>query len=187
MANWIQTFHGRKVDPLNIKVEDIEIGDIAHALSLKCRFSGMILEHYSVAQHSVTVSQYCTNYKLWGLLHDAAEAYMFDASKPFKDGFRARFGGMLDVVEREIMNSVCAKFNLSLEEPHEVKIVDTLLLATEGKAFFGGTDTYEDWEVRPENGYLIIKPYATVCWTPEQAENAFLEAFFELTDQGYRK
>lgn len=50
-----QTFTGKKFWPLNPTAEDVDIRDIAQALSLKCRFGGHCSRHYSVAQHSVLV------------------------------------------------------------------------------------------------------------------------------------
>ena len=52
----IQTFTGKKFDPLNPNLNDFCIEDIAHSLSLQCRFTGHCRVFYSVAEHSVHVS-----------------------------------------------------------------------------------------------------------------------------------
>jgi hypothetical protein len=73
---------GRHVDPLNLRPGDIDIRDIAHNLSLLCRYTGAFPFHYSVAQHSILVADMLAvnghdqKVQLCGLLHDAAE-YVF--------------------------------------------------------------------------------------------------------------
>lgn len=178
--SWIQTFTGRKVDPMAMRAEDVCVEDIAHALAMKCRFTGHVPAFYSVAQHSVLVAQHCEN-KLWGLLHDAAEAYLFDASRPVKHGLRAAGCTLVDEIEASIMAAVCEQFGLPLEQPEDVKKADVLLLATEAKCFFGQMKLYKEWHHRPENGFETIVPAVIVPWTWEQSEKAFLDA---LRDPG---
>lgn len=73
---------GRYVDPLNLRPMDIDIRDIAHNLSMLCRYTGAFPFHYSVAQHSILVSHMMADKyndpkaALAGLMHDAAE-YVF--------------------------------------------------------------------------------------------------------------
>jgi 5'-deoxynucleotidase YfbR-like HD superfamily hydrolase len=83
--NWIQTFTGRQFWPLDPRPEDIELLDIAHALANKCRYTGHTRSFYSVAQHSVLVSEIVPAADAhWGLLHDASEAYLPDVARPVK-------------------------------------------------------------------------------------------------------
>lgn len=73
---------GKYVDPLHLRPIDLDIKDIAHNLSLLCRYTGAFPFHYSVAQHSLLVTQmmaeagHSQEECLTGLLHDAAE-YVF--------------------------------------------------------------------------------------------------------------
>ncbi len=73
---------GKHVDPLNLRPMDLDIRDIAHNLSLLCRYTGAFPFHYSVAQHSILVADMIAvnghpeKVQLAGLLHDAAE-YVF--------------------------------------------------------------------------------------------------------------
>ena len=88
----ILTYSGKVFDPVNPIAADIRIEDIAHALAHQCRFSGHTIEHYSVAEHSVRVSGlledrgYPYRVQMWGLLHDASEAYLIDLPAPVKNG-----------------------------------------------------------------------------------------------------
>ena len=53
---WIETYSGKRFYILDPRPQDVDIVDIAHALSLLTRFTGHTREFYSVAQHSVLVS-----------------------------------------------------------------------------------------------------------------------------------
>ncbi|QKX44275.1 hypothetical protein HPE42_20935 [Escherichia coli] len=81
--SYIQTLSGKKFDYLNSTTDDVEIEDIATALSHICRFSGHLPEFYSVAQHSVLCSQIVPpEFAFEALMHDAAEAYCRDIPAP---------------------------------------------------------------------------------------------------------
>lgn len=86
----IRTFTGKYVDPLALKPEDICIEDIAHHLSLICRYTGACPFPFSVAQHSLMVSYFMEAKHGWrtpalaGLLHDASETYLNDIASPVK-------------------------------------------------------------------------------------------------------
>ncbi|MEM4379972.1 MAG: hypothetical protein QXL01_04720, partial [Thermoplasmatales archaeon] len=83
MEPWIETYSGKKFDYLAQSELDIE--DIAHALSNLCRFNGHTRVFYSVAEHSVNVSSMVPpELKIAALLHDAAEAYIGDVPSPLK-------------------------------------------------------------------------------------------------------
>lgn len=108
---WLQTHSGKKIDLINPTPEMVDIEDIAHALSMICRFNGHCREFYSVAEHSVLVevmgsqmmrqeaarnsrklsvppkptSEFVQK-SLELLLHDAAEAYIGDLTTPLKRG-----------------------------------------------------------------------------------------------------
>jgi hypothetical protein len=127
---YIRTYTGKKCWPVDPRIEDIDIKDIAHALSLLCRFTGHVREFYSVGDHSLRVSELCsTENKLWGLLHDASEAYLVDLARPVKR--TPEFGVPYRAVEGRLMKCICEKFNLSEGEPPEVKEADNRLLRTE--------------------------------------------------------
>lgn len=68
-----------------------DIRDIALALPKICRFGGHINRFYSVASHSIIVSQIMSDFALGdpfeGLLHDGTEAYLGDMLSPLKSQF----------------------------------------------------------------------------------------------------
>lgn len=162
----------KKFYPLNPRMADIEIGDIALSLSNSCRYTGYTRPHFSVAQHSWLVSHgVAKRYALWGLLHDASEAYVSDISTPVK--YLPEMAPYRRI-ECHIMRVVAKKFGLEWPEPAVVKVVDRLLLRTEAEDF--GLLTPE-WECYNEKR-LDIK---IVPWSHEEAEEKFLERFIELS------
>ena len=175
---WIQTYSGRRFSPINPNPNAIVIQDISHALAMQCRFTGHTRKFYSIAQHSVLVSYICDpNDRLFGLMHDASEAFLTDLSSPLK-----RSGKFQDYVacERKLQQAICIRFGLPLEEPPSVKKADNLLLATEARDLLG--PLHSDWKLPVEPLPFTITP-----WTSDQAEDKFIKRFFELTgcDQGY--
>ena len=82
---WIITYSGKKFYHLAPSAEMVDIVDIAHALSLTCRWTGHTRYHYSVAQHSWYFSYLVPKeFALSALLHDASEAYLGDMNRPLK-------------------------------------------------------------------------------------------------------
>ena len=88
--SYITTVTGIHFYPLNPNPKDIDIEDIAHALSLICRANGHFRHFYSVAQHCITCAEeaiergYSPEVILGCLLHDASEAYLCDVTRPVK-------------------------------------------------------------------------------------------------------
>ena len=88
--NMISTLSHIRFDPSEPKPEYIEICDIAHALSLITRANGHFTQFYSVARHSINCAKeaaarsYSEKVQLLCLLHDAAEAYIGDMTRPLK-------------------------------------------------------------------------------------------------------
>lgn len=178
---WINTFTGRQFHPLEPRPEDVDPLDIAHALSLQTRYTGHCPEPYSVAQHSVLVSIHCNpRDALWGLLHDASEAYICDLSRPAKEALRKAGITFYDEIEARIMQAVADRFGLAMPIPPSVKAADELLLTTEAKQFFGHQKTYRLWHHRPENGFAVLPGRIRVLdW--RRACEAFLFRFEALT------
>lgn len=89
-GDWMQTFTGRQFWPHDPRPGDFSLRDIAHSLSYQCRYNGHCTRFYSVAQHSIHVSELLETrmcdprHRMWGLMHDAAEAYVGDMIRPIK-------------------------------------------------------------------------------------------------------
>ncbi len=174
-GNWIQTVSNRRFFPLDPNPNDIDINDIAHALSMKCRFSGHTSQFYSVAQHSVLVSYACNpEDALWGLLHDAEEAYLVDMPKPLK--VLPEFQWFVDV-SAKVQLAVCKRFGLNPVEPPSVKRADKQLLMTEKRDLMSFIDISE-WQIKYEEVPLtaIIDPLLPIA-----ARDLFLARYRNLT------
>ena len=171
---WIQTYSGRRFNPLNPNYKAIVIQDIAHALSNICRFTGHCLNFYSVAQHCVLVSYICNKENsLMGLLHDATEAYCQDLSSPIK---RTPELKSYRDLEAKIQLAVCKKFSLNEVESPDVKNADLVLLATEARDLLLNPRKDFDLKVKP-------LPFTIVPLPPAEAKKLFLERFAELISE----
>jgi 5'-deoxynucleotidase YfbR-like HD superfamily hydrolase len=175
----IETHSGRHFSPLTPVVSDICIDDIAHALANQCRFSGHTRVHYSVAEHSVRVSElleeagFGRDIILWGLLHDASEAYLVDLPTPLKRDPRFAF---YREAERELMRAICQRFGMSEHEPQAVADADAILLATEARDLMPYTLEY--WaKLTHEPLEEMITP-----WMPEQAKRNFISRYLKVCE-----
>lgn len=178
-GDWMAVQHAGRFWPLDPRPKEIDIRDVAGALAKICRFGGHTRAFFPVASHSLLVSHYCEpEDALWGLLHDAAEAYLGDMIRPIK-----RYPGMsyFETAEERVMWAVCHRFGLSFSMPESVRYADELLLATEGEHLMGA-DTRK-WRghdralPEPLSNDALGSP---ASWKPETAERLFLERFAEL-------
>lgn len=125
---WIQTHTGKQFFPLDPSPDQVDIEDIAHALSMQCRYAGHCDSFYSVAQHSVLVSRMVPQeHALCALLHDATEAYISDVPSPVKHGIKE----FCDLEDRIWRLAIAPKFDLPQTLPKEVKEADYKILAVE--------------------------------------------------------
>ena len=164
---------GAKFYPLDIRASDIDIRDIAHALSLQCRFGGHTQWHYSVGQHSILVSYELDGMgypelALTGLLHDASEAYLVDVPRPIK--LIADFSRYREI-EATVQEAVYKKFGCYRDFPEIIDVADNLLLAKEAYILM-------------DNPYWcrsMPKSKKAICrMEPKEVEKVFLKRFKEL-------
>ncbi|CUH95901.1 hypothetical protein P22_1987 [Propionispora sp. 2/2-37] len=174
-GDWIETYSGIKFYPLEPYPDDIKIADIAHALSLTCRYNGHCKHFYSVGQHSINVYKYLatlypTEYalQLIGLLHDASEAYISDVCRPIKP-FLINY----QKVEFVIQRTVWAAFGLrpTATELKRVKEADTLILHAEAMDLMRNIDSWAE-----KNDLRIDIAFKN----PVDIEKEFLTIFINL-------
>lgn len=127
---FIQTYTGRVFFPLEPHVADVHPLDIAHSLSMLCRYNGHVDKFYSVAEHCVILSHMVDRENApWALLHDAAEAYIGDMSWPLKEKMPD-----FKLVESGIMSVLCTKFGLDPIQPDQVTEYDRRIVVDESAA-----------------------------------------------------
>lgn len=165
----MQTATGLVFWPMDPRASEIEIEDIAHALSNLCRYLGHTREFYSVAQHSVLVARALPpELRAWGLLHDASEAYLVDVPRPVKP-YLTGYREAEEVVERAVAEAL----GLCWPMPTEVKRVDNAILADEAAQLMAKPP--RDWRLAEPALGIDIDP-----WSPQTAKRRFLEAFHAL-------
>ncbi|WP_197436542.1 phosphohydrolase [Agrobacterium vitis] len=168
-GDWMQTYSGRKFWPCDPRPDEIHIEDIAHALSMACRYGGHCNQFYSVAEHSILIShQVRSEDALWGLLHDAAEAYISDIIRPIKP-----YLNNYKTFETNLMTAICIRFGLPLVTPESVRWADEAILGDELNQVMGKPP--EPWGLRYRPIGVTIRGLP-----PRRAEKEFLERFYEL-------
>jgi len=145
---WRLTRSGRVLDPLHPRAEDIDPEDIAWGLARMPRWAGQTVPNWSVLDHSLEVARRLPagRLRLWGLLHDAAEAYLGDAPGPLKGQLFVHDGRRLvpyEDLENGILAAVAERFGLRPRRvPAAVVEVDARMLATERRDLMAG-DPYD--------------------------------------------
>ena len=178
---WCATFKGRKFDYEKLSQKNIVIEDIAHALSLICRFNGHCEKFYSVAEHSYWLAKYfyenCDyddEHRLslarHALFHDAPEAYVGDIIRPLKTSEMKK-------LEQRIYMAIAKKFDLSSTIPLVVQNADTRLLMAEARllnpSWYSRLNEWDTRHFAPLNISLKL-------WKPATAEKKFLRLYNEL-------
>lgn len=172
-GNWMQTFTGTMFYPLDPRPEDICVDDIAHSLSMQCRYNGHGTMFYSVAEHCILMAGAVSpENALHALLHDATEAYVGDMVRPLKlhmPEFRA--------VEDRVGRAIADRFGMDPLAPEEVKLADSRILLDERTALFEAPAA--DW------GLGDIEPLGVTlqCWEPALAERIYTDTFFRLLEK----
>jgi uncharacterized protein len=162
------------VDLIDFRPEDVDIKDVAHSLANLCRFNGHCSRFYSVAQHSVVVSEIVSpEHSKHGLLHDAAEAYVGDLPTPVKKIVT----GFISLEDR-LLSTIFFAFGVDDRIPDDVREADLITLATEKRDLLKP-------EPSPWTGVDGVIPLRNtiVPWSPLEAELRFLERYHDLFDK----
>lgn len=173
--DYIITYTGVKFTPLQPKEEQIRIEDIAHALSMLCRANGHYREFYSVASHCVTCYQeakargYSKKVQLGCLLHDAAEAYLADVTRPVK-----KHMPVFSEVEDRLLTIIFQRFinePITKEEYKQIFDIDDAMLYHEFLYFTGVALGEETTKVGDQQFISTL---------PRAGEAQYLEVFKSL-------
>jgi uncharacterized protein len=170
-GDWMQTHTRRRFYPMDPRPEDIDSEDIAHALSLLCRYGGHIDRFYSVAEHCVLMSQMVApENALHALLHDATEAYVVDVPRPLK-----RYLADYRMIEDKVWQAIAVHFNVDPVLPAEVHEADSRILLSETAVLMPGVGVWASLQG------LTALPVHISGWTPMRAKVEYLARLAELT------
>lgn len=178
-SNWIQTFTGKYLYPLDPRVEELDIRDIIHGCSLENRYAGQTPLPISVAQHQCHVFDFSIS--LIGKVGDPLdlgllrivgyESLFHDAHEGM--GFRDMPSPIKRLPEFEIYRKlsdqcqeVVWKFLQVEPTPESSAIVheaDMVLLATEKRDFCSPCEY--DWGELPDPLRITLSP-----WSHRKAE-----------------
>lgn len=169
---FITTGAGIAFDYANPQPEMIEPRALAAALAMENRWCNNLLFPYSVAQHSLLVAENIAEpaFRIYGLLHDAAEAFTRDLPTPLKRLLQSQ-GADIGLLEINILAAVWQRFDLpwpSGSADDAVAEADARALATEWRDVVRGKS--DDWAPP-------AKPFGRPIrfMKPDRVEALFLE------------
>lgn len=166
---WIETYTGKHFWFLEPTAEMFDIEDIAHALSMVCRYAGHVTHFYSVAAHCCVIADYFSHdprLHLTALMHDAAEAYIGDMPRPLKQQlpqFRA--------IEARIEQTLAGVFGLIYPWPEAIKQVDLRITLDERRDLKPRSTRMWDENTLTPLGVRIPN------WCPERAKHEFIKRY----------
>jgi hypothetical protein len=165
---------GAWFDFLDPESSDFCIDDIAAGLSNTCRYAGQCTAFYSVAEHSLLVSEVARDHAYAALMHDAAEAFIGDITRPLKQllpDFKR--------IEVSVEQAIFKRFGVPRPMPKEVKAADLRVLAAEQAQIMPRETSLWAFSDGIEPAPITIR-----CLTPAEARAAFLVRYRELSSPG---
>lgn len=177
VTNKIVTYTGKTFDLINPSPNMICIEDIAHALANICRYTGHVSKFYSVAQHCVLMAESdLPGNSLVRLLHDSAEAYIGDISRPWKQNLHvADFNRPISIHESGILYNISIALGFSIIINLDIKEADNRMMATEIRDLMRYNAEFDPII----NNYKPL-PDKIISWEPLYAESRFLQAYYNL-------
>lgn len=180
----IETYSGRIISLLDPKPEDIIIEDIAVGLSQLCRFNGHCSRFYSVAEHScyvalvVNIQAGSVEDEFAALMHDAAESYVGDVTRPVKRLLGPEYGEIEERFER----AIAERFGIDWTPSRKltVKNADNILCKTEGRDLMPSKG--EGWQI-PAEPLEQLQISRSQMVPPGRAMDAFMSAFRYLSSR----
>lgn len=191
---WIILRNGKKFNYHDFSPDDFDINEICFTLCGLPRFTNKGSAWISLAQHCIIVSDLLINYykrpdlAIYGLLHDAAEAYTNDFNSPLKSilYYKNKYGSISHIsqLEDEILRCIAKKFGLDefvlqmyneIEDGRTVKSADLLCGQLEARQYMG--ETFPVGNIPKELNNFKIIPMGM-----DEAKIEFLNKFHELTN-----
>jgi hypothetical protein len=162
---------GAEFDLLDPWGSDFTLHDVAHGLAHICRYAGQCSGFYSVAEHSILVSEVAAGCEMQALMHDAAEAFLGDVTRPLKQLLPE-----YKKIEANVEAAIFARFGIEQSARSAVKAADLRVLAAEQQQIMpAGTDA---WAARSG---VYPAPVKVRFLPPETACERFLWRYKSLS------
>lgn len=174
---WSQTASGSAFPLLAPTPERVYWPDIIFSLAHVNRFNGHVGQ-YSVAQHSVLVAdQLLPQWRLYGLLHDAHEAFVGDVPTPIKEALKEyqslwALESIVHDIDQAIYAAAGLLFPVPMEIAEAVKVADMRVCMTERRDLMAPPP--QPWGEEYER--LAPLPETITKWSPQQAIARFSAA-----------
>lgn len=175
--NCISTISHIRFDPTEPKAENIDITDIAHALSYMTRANGHFSAFFSVARHCINCAReakirgYSKKVQLLCLLHDSAEAYIGDMTRPLK--LKIPYFSEIEKKYQKIIFSKFISDSISEEEFSLARNIDDAMLYNEFLKFNG--------EKLLDGAFEISVDLEKSIKSIEETKQEYLALFYELS------
>lgn len=185
-ACWMVTITGHEhhLSGSGVQANAIEVQDIAWALSQTNRFVGHATRPYSVAEHSLLVSDLArvdgkaADVQLACLLHDAHEAYTGDVSSPAKNAIGLQWG-TFETLQADRVRRALGVVEIFRTHGPLIDRFDLIALATERQQLTHYNPTYHaPWPVIDTAGDEV-KPST---WANLNSHGAQRRRWFEWRD-----